>query len=74
MPIQQVMDRSGHTEHAFDKADKVSLAEAEKRFAELTGKGFLAAALAEDGKPGRQLKAFDPDVEKTMFVPQLQGG
>lgn len=72
--VQIVMDRTGDTRHAFDVKDRVSLDSAEARFKELTGKGFLAVALTDDGTPGQQLKAFDPTVEKTMFMPQLQGG
>ena len=74
MAVQIIMDRTGDTRHAFDVKDKVSIEDADKRFRELTGKGFMAVALTEDGTPGQQLKAFDPTVERTMFVPQLQGG
>lgn len=74
MPLHQIMDRSGHTEKAWDKADVVSVAEAEKRFAELTGKGFIAFEPGPNGEPGRQIKSFDPEIEKTVFMPALQGG
>lgn len=73
MPKQLVMDHSGHSEHAFDRADVVSTQEAERRFKELTGQGFTAAAI----KPGGQsaiIRAFDPGVEETLFIPRLQGG
>lgn len=74
MPKQQVMSRTGgHDEYAFEKSDVVSLAEAERRFKELTGKGFVAWAPGPNGAPGRLLKAFDPDVD-AVFQPQLQGG
>ena len=49
-------------------------AAAEKRFKELTGKGFRAVALAKDGGPGSLQNRFDPQVEQTLFIPQLQGG
>jgi hypothetical protein len=68
------MDRSGDTRHEFDTAEARSVALAEKRFRELTGKGFRAVALAKDGGPGRLLGKFDPEVEQTLFIPQLQGG
>lgn len=74
MPTHKILDRTGHTEKAWDKADKVSMAEAEKRFKELTGKGFMAWEPGKDGTPGRQLKSFDPNVETTLFQPALQGG
>jgi hypothetical protein len=74
MGIQIVMDRSGDTRHEFDSADVKSVALAERRFKELTGKGFRAVALAKDGGPGRMVGRFDPQEEQTLFIPQLQGG
>jgi hypothetical protein len=68
------MDRSGDTRHEFDSADARAVALAERRFKELTGKGFRAVALAKDGGPGRLADKFDPQVEQTLFIPQLQGG
>lgn len=74
MAVQIVMDRSGDTRHEFDATDAAALAEAEQRFKELTGKGFMAFAMSNDGSPGRQIKAFDKAAEKVMFTPQLIGG
>jgi hypothetical protein len=74
VPKQLVLDHTGHSAHVFDKADVVSLSEAERRFQELTGKGFIAATRPEDGTPGVVLKAFDPDAEAVVFIPALQGG
>jgi hypothetical protein len=31
-------------------------------------------ALGKDGGQGRLLGRFDPHVEETLFIPQLQGG
>ena len=75
MPVHNVMSRNGHDQFAFDKSDKMSVAEAEKRFNELVGtKKFMAIEPGKNGEPGRLLKAFDPDVEETLFQPSLQGG
>ena len=74
MSVQIVMDRNGDTRHEFDATDPRALALAEQRFRELTGKGFRAVAPAKDGKPGTLLRDFDPQVEQTLFIPQLQGG
>jgi hypothetical protein len=68
------MDRSGDTRHEFDSADPKAVALAERRFKELTGKGFRAVALAKDGGLGRLVGRFDPQEEQTLFIPQLQGG
>ena len=74
MAVQIVMDHTGDTRHEFDAGDAKALARAEKRFRELTGKGFRAVALGKDGGPGQLVKQFDPEVEQTLFIPQLQGG
>jgi hypothetical protein len=74
MAVQIVMDRTGDTRHEFDTTDSKALALAEARFHELTGKGFRAVALGRDGGPGKLVRKFDPQVEQTLFIPQLQGG
>ncbi len=51
-----------------------SITAAEERFRKLTGKGFRAVALGENGGPGELLDKFDPKVEQTLFIPQLKGG
>jgi hypothetical protein len=50
-----------------------ALAEAEARFMELTGAGFIAAKRLGEGK-SEVLRSFDPTAEETLFVPRLQGG
>jgi hypothetical protein len=74
MGLQIVMDRTGDTRHEFDAADPTSYAVAEERFRQLTGSGFRAVALGRDGASDTLLNKFDPDVEETLFIPQLQGG
>jgi hypothetical protein len=73
MSIQIVMDRSGDTRHAFDINDHAELALAEKRFLELTGAGFTAAARSGLGEP-RVIRSFDPTADETLFFPRLVGG
>jgi hypothetical protein len=72
--VQIVMDRFGDTRHEFDAADAAAVALAEERFRQLTGLGFRAAALTSDGSPGRLIRSFDKEVERTLFIPHLQGG
>jgi hypothetical protein len=74
MAILIVMDRTGDTRHEFDVADSEAVTRAEERFRQLTGKGFRAVALSGDGSPGKLVSKFDPNVEQTLFIPQLQGG
>jgi len=74
MSVQIVMDRSGDTRHEFDTADVEAVALAEQRFQQLTGKGFRAVALGKDGSSSTLMRNFDPNVEQSLFIPQLQGG
>ena len=74
MSVQIVMDRSGDTRHEFDAVDAKAVARAEARFNELTGKGFRAVALGKDGGTDQLVSKFDPNVQETLFIPQLQGG
>ena len=74
MAIQIVMDRTGDTRHRFDGEDRAAVTLAEDRFHKLTSKGFRAVALGKDGEPGRLLRNFDAQVERTLFIPRLEGG
>jgi hypothetical protein len=44
MHAQIVMDATGDTRHHFDANDQAAVAEAEKRFMQLTDAGFIAAS------------------------------
>jgi hypothetical protein len=74
MSVQIVMDRSGDTRHEFDPSDPTAVAHAQKHFQQLTDRGFWAVALGKDGERGELVRTFDPAVERTLFIPQLQGG
>ena len=73
MARQIVMDRTGDTRHEFDPRDAQALAEAERRFKELTGAGFTAAVRVGDGQ-SELIRSFDPAAEETIFIPRLKGG
>jgi hypothetical protein len=73
MAMHIILDVTGDTRRYFDRDDIEDLAEAERRFEELTGKGFTAAVRAGTGEASR-IHAFDPTVEETLFFPRLVGG
>jgi hypothetical protein len=73
MPKLLVMDHTGHSEQAFNPEDIVSLREAERRFVELTGKGFTAATITGDGK-NPIIRQFDPTAKEILMIPRLRGG
>src|SRR5262245_26954561 len=57
----------------FDPADRAAVAEAEKRFKELTGAGFTAAVRRGEGR-SELIRGFDSAAEETLFFPQLKAG
>ena len=73
MGIQIILDGSGDTHHEFAVADPQAVQRAEERFRELTGRGFRAVALKQEGSPGKLPREFGSKVERTLFTPQLQG-
>ena len=73
MAIQIVMDNKGDSRHFFDREDPQSLALAEERYRELTGRGFTAAVRTGPGQVAR-VQSFDPTAEETLFFPRLVGG
>lgn len=68
-----IMDHSGHSTEAFDKASPADLAAAQKRFDELIGEGRTAAVRIEPGK-SKVVRKFDQTAEEVLFIPRLQGG
>jgi hypothetical protein len=73
MGIQIVMDTSGDTLHQFDPDDAVAVAEAERRFVELTCAGFIAAKRTGNGT-SQLIRRFDPSAQETVFIPRPVGG
>jgi hypothetical protein len=73
MATQIVMDHTGDQRHQFDPRDASGLAEAEKRFKELTGLGFAAAERTASGET-LKVASFDPTAKETLFFPRLVGG
>lgn len=67
-----IMDHSGHSTEAFDKASAESLAAAQARFDELIAEGRTAAVRTGEGS-GRVIKAFEP-ADEVLFIPRLMGG
>jgi hypothetical protein len=73
MAMQIVLDMTGDTRHQFNLRDTAAIAEAERRFHELTGRGFTAAVRRGDGS-AELVRSFDPTAEETLFFPRLRGG
>jgi hypothetical protein len=73
MAKQIVMDATGDTRYEFNPADAAALREAESRFKELTGAGFVAAVRTSRGQ-SKLIRNFNPAAEATLFFPRLKGG
>jgi protein-disulfide isomerase-like protein with CxxC motif len=73
MATQIVMDHTGDRQHQFDPQNASELAEAEKRFKELTGAEFTAAARTTAGE-AIKIASFDPSAKETVFFPGLVAG
>ena len=77
MPRHVIMDPSGHSTFEFDGNIKTDLAEAERRFNKLVGKGYIPAEIRGEGThhvPDKANRVFDPGAEETLFIPALRGG
>jgi hypothetical protein len=53
--------------------DASAVAEAERRFSELIGAGFIAAKRTGNGT-SELVRHFDPAAHETVFIPRLVGG
>ena len=73
MATQVVMDHTGDRRHQFDPQNARELADAKKRFKELTGLGFTAAERTTTGET-MKVTSFDPTAQETVFFPRLVGG
>ncbi|GLR97956.1 MULTISPECIES: hypothetical protein [Bradyrhizobium] len=73
MAAQIVMDHTGDSRYFFGQDDRKRLAEAERRFKELTDQGFTAATRTAAGDLN-VVRTFDPTADETLFYPRLVGG
>jgi hypothetical protein len=76
MPIQIIpTGESGHDEVEFAVDDEADVQAAMDRFNDLVkNQKRIAVALGQNGEPSTLLRAFDPTVERTAFMPQRKGG
>lgn len=70
-----VMGEYGDTKHLWDKSKPEEVDAARDLYKALTKKGYRAfRCVGKDGSQGEQMSEFDPDAERVIFLPQLQGG
>jgi len=69
-----IMDQTGHTTIDFDPANDEQVKNAMKKFAALVIEKKFTAAKRTGGGDYTLTKAFDPNAEEHLFIPQLKGG
>jgi hypothetical protein len=69
-----VLDGTGHTELSWDTRDPDSVKAAKEKFDELLSRRYLAFKVNDDGSKGEQIRAFDPEIEDMILIPQMAGG
>lgn len=72
-----VMGHEGDTKTVWDKSKPEEVEAARRQFDFLTQeKKYLAFAVDRNdpNKPGEPVKTFDPNLERIIFTPNMQGG
>jgi hypothetical protein len=71
----EVMDKSGHVEHKWDKTKPVEVDAAKTLFNKLIGDKYKAYKMnPKDNSKGDQVDKFDPEAGAYVFHPALAGG
>jgi hypothetical protein len=69
-----VIDRTGDTKIIWDAKNEDEVEAARATFKKLKAKGYLAYSVSKDGSKGEVLREFDPNAEKIILSPAMQGG
>jgi hypothetical protein len=70
-----VIDRTGDTKILWDKAKTVEVDNARESFKRLRKEGYLVYKVVGDkGDKGEMMTEFDPNEERYIAAPPLQGG
>lgn len=76
MHAMAVMGKEGDTKHIWDKTQPAEVEAARAMWTKLVvDNRYLAFSVkGKDGAKGDQMREFDPNAERIIFVPQMQGG
>jgi hypothetical protein len=72
--IMKIMCSQGDTKLIWDSNRKEEVDNAKRTFDDLTKKKYRAFAVKKGGSPGSAIDEFDPELEKIIMVPPIQGG
>ena len=70
-----IMGSAGDTKQIWDRNNEDEVANAKRTWKDLVEKKkYLAFKVGKDGEKDEQVRSFDPNVERLIFVPPMQGG
>lgn len=76
--VMNILDQTGHTSIGWDADNEHEVAIAKDAFDSAVKKGYHAFNVVKgkegEAQRGTRMTTFDPDAEKMILVPQLQGG
>ena len=72
--VLAVMDHTGDTKIMWDADNEAEVEVAKKTFDSLRKKGYSAFKTNKKGEAGERITEFDPQAERLIMAPQLQGG
>lgn len=75
MGEMRTMGGKGDTKISWDAASPDEVANARRSFDDLVGKRYAAWSVkGKNGDKDKRIYAFDPDAERIILVPPMQGG
>jgi hypothetical protein len=75
MGAMAIMGREGDTKYIWDKTKPAEVDVARQTFNTfIKEKKYTAFTVVGDGTKGEQVKEFDPNEQRYIFVPAMQGG
>jgi hypothetical protein len=73
--VMAVINHEGDTRVEWDPDVEHEVEAARRMWRSLvSGKGYSAFSVRSDGSAGERVREFDPEHEKLILVPPLQGG
>jgi hypothetical protein len=76
--VMNILDQTGHTTHGWDSDNPQEVSIASDAFDSAIKKGYHAFRVVEgkdgESKKGERMTRFDPDAERMILMPALQGG
>jgi hypothetical protein len=73
--VLEIMDHTGDTKIMWSKDNEDEIDAARTQFDTLVKKGYTAFRVTgKDGKPGEQIREFDPKAERIILSPPVQAG